>query len=96
VFAHDIHVWNRKGETRPKMKLAYWIHQGWFNFVGSLVGWLALFKLIDQGGVEMDWGDMATALVAVLGITGHLPLALYTIAAYGAGKVRDEVTKKPA
>jgi hypothetical protein len=66
----------------PK-KTSQRVYLFWFNFFGSLVGWLALwvivFKILRcasgscQAGVEL--GDLVVAFVAFAGITGHLPMA---------------------
>lgn len=56
-------------------------HQFWFNFVGSLFGWVALFFLVQKfmpvasGAKVPDVGfwDVVLSLIAFAGITGHLP-----------------------
>lgn len=73
----------------------------WFNFFGSLVGWLALwvilFKILRcvggacQIGVEL--GDLVLALVAFAGITGHLPMATMGIFS-GLGNIANSLFKK--
>ena len=63
----------------------WYVFQAWFNAVGSLTGWYALWALRSSwttcltGGscsVELTWGAGLHALVAFAGITGHLPWAL--------------------
>lgn len=63
-----------KDKTRPA-RLAY---QFWFNLIGSLAGWSALWALsprqwFDGKPVAVTWGSAAVAIVAFAGITGHLP-----------------------
>ncbi|MBI5068150.1 MAG: hypothetical protein HZB56_07905 [Deltaproteobacteria bacterium] len=99
AFAHDIHVWPNKADQPRPMRLAYRVHQFWFNFVGSVSGWLALLKvgdLVDRGEFATRWGDLGLSLVALLGITGYLPLTLYTFAAYGGEKLRQKANEAAA
>jgi len=99
-WAFDIHVHQMAGEGfKSAPKQAYLWHQRWFNFVGSAVGWFALWKLIpralaDAPSYSLCWGTAATAVVALLGITGYLPLTLFTFAAYGAEKLREKAAPK--
>jgi hypothetical protein len=60
------------------------IHQFWFNLVGSAAGWLLGWTLLPRflGCVigpnqtcETSAGDALVMLVALVGITGHLPYA---------------------
>ena len=61
------------------------IHQIWFNFSGSIAGWIALWLLIrkilhcimSSSFNTVDISDSMLFLLAFIGITGHLP---YTIA----------------
>jgi hypothetical protein len=52
-------------------------HQIWFNVLGSVIGWAALYYLLDkviQEGISKFGAEQFIALViAYLGITGHLP-----------------------
>lgn len=67
-------------ETKGR-PLAWWIHQVWFNFAGFFFGWAATWILgrrlwpcmWGQCGA-LSWSDAALGLVALVGITGHLPL----------------------
>jgi len=61
-----------------KQKWVEVTHQVWFNVLGSLIGWSALYFLLDkvlhEGGVSNFGAEHFVALVvAYLGITGHLP-----------------------
>ena len=70
----------------------WWVHQGWFNFVGSLAGWGALWALIPgpclRGACEaqVTWSAATLAFVAFTGITGHLPFVFMNVAS-GIGAV---------
>jgi hypothetical protein len=63
------HVWSTPSHA----------HQAWFNFVGSLAGWAALWTLAppkwltSTPTVVVSWGSAALAVAAFAGITGHLP-----------------------
>jgi hypothetical protein len=59
------------------------IHQFWFNFLGSILGWVAFWFLIrkiwhclsvDCPG-EFGASTVMLAAVAFVGVTGHLPYA---------------------
>lgn len=59
---------------------AWWWHQRWSYFLGSLIGWLAVWLLMRKfsgcvfGECAADVGmlDVVGAFVAFLGVTGHL------------------------
>lgn len=54
-----------------------------FNFVGSLFGWFSLYLLICKINNDIyrsfGTGDLFLFFFALLGLTGHLPQALYGI-----------------
>jgi len=60
---------------------AWWWHQRWLNFLGALVGWLALWFLgrkyvgclFNACTVVPDAWDVTAALIAFVGVTGFLP-----------------------
>lgn len=62
-------------------KISWIIHQIWFNFFGSFVGWVALWLLIRNVWfciertytIEVTFGDAFLFLIAFIGVTGHLP-----------------------
>jgi hypothetical protein len=60
------------------------IHQFWFNTFGAAVGWLAgwvvLFRWLSRSATDEPSAWMIlVAVVAFVGITGHLPLALQSL-----------------
>jgi len=63
---------------------AWKVHQFWFNFVGSLVGWYACWILL-PGAVayfsttrtpSVSLSSAIWAVIAFVGITGHIPFAV--------------------
>lgn len=62
----------------------WWAHQIWFNFLGSLAGWAAFWflslRVIEVAPANymryISIWDAATAVVAFIGMTGHLPYTL--------------------
>ncbi len=61
-----------------KSKARYWLaYQFWFNFVGSLVGWAALWFVVPKSWPttlpRVTWDSAVLAVVAFAGVTGHLP-----------------------
>ena len=63
------------------------VHQFWFNFIGAMVGWTATYFLLFER-LQVFGGQVVTeprtliamdcviGLVAIVGITGHLPMTL--------------------
>jgi len=93
VFAFDVFHAKRPG----KKEWQQWAHQIWLNFSGAAIGWATLYYLLvmrlrvfgkapvtEPGGV-----DILLLLVAILGITGHLP---YTVVGIARG-ISDAVRK---
>ena len=75
--------------------LVWRFHQFWFNFVGSSIGWAVgyyLWKRLASGGAPAGAIEFVLLVVAALGITGHLPLTLYGVAAT-AGKLKNSLPK---
>jgi hypothetical protein len=70
----------KAGRWRKSKALPWLVYQGWYNFVGSLAGWCALWALAPAnwfaGRLNVTWGSAALAAVAFAGITGHLPAVL--------------------
>ena len=72
--------------TVPKTKKysAWAWHQRWFNFVGSVVGWTALWFLIQKAmtvlpssyTLTINVWDAVMFFLAFIGITGHLPYTM--------------------
>jgi hypothetical protein len=73
----------KKKEEQPPP--SWWWQQRWFNFLGSIVGWAALWVLIRRywtyilGGCAPDpslW-DLLAGFIAFVGVTGYLPYTVY-------------------
>jgi hypothetical protein len=68
-------------------RLSWRNHQRWFNFCGSLVGWICLWFLglkfvpvaVTDSYPSLKWGDIGLAFVAFVGVTGYLPGAVVTV-----------------
>jgi hypothetical protein len=66
-------------------KNAWHIHQFWFNFLGSAVGWVATWALLGAVlacasaacGNTISLSSVALFLLAFLGVTGHLPMSVF-------------------
>ncbi|MGO9046034.1 MAG: hypothetical protein ACLQFW_03975 [Xanthobacteraceae bacterium] len=66
-------------EERAKWTKATWFQACLLNFLGCLIGWLALFFVIDRVILHGSLHDFAVwdalgVLVAFLGVTGNLPM----------------------
>lgn len=72
-----------KGKIDPRL-----IGQRWFNFLGSLSGWFILWLLLpnlvhcfaSQATNDLSVKDIILFLIALIGISGYLPLLLFGIA----------------
>ncbi len=87
-------IFGPKNDGRPSS----WVfHQWWFDFLGSLAGWAALWLVIrrvvwsaDQSQtIDLKASDGLLAIVAFVGMTGHLPRLIY-----GLVQSVDEIAKK--
>ena len=64
--------------------LAWKAHQFWLNFLGSLVGWFALWALVPRAApcllqschLDLTLGDLALFFLAFVGVTGFLPVTI--------------------
>ena len=82
--AFELH--NIKKELKPSDKYALG-HQIWFNFSGALLGWLAVWILINDSWlcwytvctIDLTLAKIILVTTAYIGITGHLPLTFMNI-----------------
>src|SRR5262249_22593851 len=73
-----------------------YLHQFWLNFAGAFTGWVVVWLLWRKFGAEKppEFGawDFIGVLVALVGVTGHLPMAAvglaYGVAGAGVALVR--------
>jgi hypothetical protein len=74
-----------KSKLAKPMSWPWWLYQIWFNFLGSLIGWLALWVLVRrywtcifcECTVNPSLWDLFAGFVAFIGVTGHLPYAVF-------------------
>ena len=88
-WAFKIHLVKKEDvdNLRKEKNYAWFIHQFWFNFIGSITGWIILWLTIpniflgfcDQNTVSLEFKEIVLLFIALIGITGHLPMALYGI-----------------
>lgn len=79
---------------------AWWWHQRWLNFAGSLAGWVVLWILIKrylphftgQCEIILTYWDVIGAVVAFIGITGYLPFTIIGLLS-GAMSTFDKIAK---
>jgi len=80
--ATDIFVDTSHPFIKTKSELwCWWAHQRWLNFMGSGVGWAAVyyfifFRLLPVSLFTFKIEDTILILVALLGVAGFLPNAL--------------------
>ena len=71
----------------PGLTKSRLLHEVWFNFIGSLIGWICIFVIYRsllpfswEGAVyNITWQHIALFIIGVLGITGLLPHVLWSI-----------------
>ena len=72
-----------KQQKLPEYSNSWWVHQFWFNFAGSLVGWffIILFVYIfTQSGIErITLIPLIIFLFGILGVVGLIPSLLAQI-----------------
>jgi hypothetical protein len=78
-----------QGWVPPWVLWPWKVHQFWFNFVGSFIGWATGYYLVIQHlhildrsyplRIEIGLVDMLVLLTAALGTTGYLPYTLARI-----------------
>jgi hypothetical protein len=59
---------------------SWWVHQIWFNFGGSALGWAAAYYLIFCRRRIESLADVFILLVAMVGVFGILPWRLFNTA----------------
>lgn len=89
-YAFKIHLTDENFIKAQKKNnnFAWLFHQWWFNFIGSITGWSILWILIppfflifcQQTTSHISFKEFLLLLIALLGITGYLPLTLFGIA----------------
>ncbi len=83
IFATSVFNVPTKG-----MSFAWKVHQFWLNFLGSIIGWCALWAvyhnvspcLIAACASEYGWPDVGLFLLAFLGVTGYIPFTVIGLA----------------
>ena len=58
---------------------AWKVHQFWFNFLGSAAGWIACSILVSKWRADSGHIDWLLAVVAFIGMTGHMPKAVSSV-----------------
>jgi hypothetical protein len=94
AFALKIHL-----VLHPEENVPWIIHQRWFNFIGSITGWIILWILLPDlfqafalhSIKAFSIKEIILGILALLGITGHLPMTLFGIA-----RSSNELAKKIA
>ena len=67
--------WPEGQRPRPErlFSLAQLVFQLWFNAVGGIVGWMAVWFLWQSPFEEYGWTHLVVFIVAFVGVTGNLP-----------------------
>jgi hypothetical protein len=97
IFASAFYGWKAVDIFVPPAQRdpswAWRLHQRWLNFLGAFVGWMALWLLskkfapcmVDQCINDVGWLHVVGALVAFVGVTGHLPYFVVSLVGGVAG-----------
>jgi hypothetical protein len=73
-----------------KMPFSWKFHQFWFNFLGSLAGWILAYSfvpdiydsIVNNSKFELSLARILIFILAFIGMSGHLPYAMMTIINY--------------
>jgi hypothetical protein len=85
-------------EVNPTGKPFAWkVHQFWFNSLGAFIGWIAAWPLLGSiaacaklgCSTEITASSATLFLLAFVGVTGHLPLAIFGL----LGGLKELVSK---
>lgn len=100
-YAMEIHT----PATATQLPAAKLWHQRWFNFLGSLVGWCALWLLLKEllpciigtCALEPSVLHVVLAFTAFVGVTGHLPMTVMGLitGVHGLWKLATDLMGKP-
>ena len=94
---HGLNAINIFNVPAPPKERVWKFHQFWFNFCGSVSGWIALCFLLHKitlslcapATVSPQLADVALFVLAFIGVTGYLPFSVLT----GVQGVREIATK---
>lgn len=91
-----IFVDQKSEEASSERTSSFKFYQFWFNFLGSMFGWAALWILLDShdwllatSHRELQLSDGVLFFTAFVGMTGHLPMTMM-----GVVLTLGEVVKK--
>jgi len=76
-------IWPHDDPSPGKRSAIWFVHQYWLNAFGAVVGWVATFVLMKRygdGDLTFSAGEFLLAVVAFLGLVGHLPFTVAGIA----------------
>ena len=84
-----------KTKAQKEMKdytVAWWVHQIWINFVGSLIGWSAMYLILRDvfTNAPLVWQHIVLFLIGALGISGFLPHFLWRVSSLGSRENKFE------
>jgi hypothetical protein len=88
-------IWPSDDPKPGEHSRIWFLHQYWLNALGCATGWLAVFLLLRKYGsivdaeISVSGGDVVLAIVAFLGLIGHLPFMATGIAV----AIRDAAKK---
>jgi len=81
----------------PGLTKSRLLHEVWFNFIGSLTGWICLYIIYKSLSaftwqtvvINISWQHIFLFIIALTGITGLLPYILWSIS-----RVVDQIIGK--
>jgi hypothetical protein len=96
IMATNIFVADKDKSDRSG---AWYFHQFWLNFCGSVAGWTALWFIVQKIALVLalpataapQLSDIALFFLAFLGVTGYLPFAILTT----VGGIKELLAKLP-
>lgn len=75
------------GVSTESMPSSGILHQAWFNFLGSMLGWILAWTFVPDiydsikydSHFEIGLGRILIFILAFIGITGHMPYAIMLV-----------------
>ena len=80
-------IWATPLSMSSGLSKSRFLHEVWFNFTGSLAGWICLYIIYKSLSVftwqtiviNISWQHILLFVIALMGITGLLPYILMSI-----------------
>lgn len=95
-------IWFPNTSNNEGLSVSRYIHEIWFNFIGSFVGWISLYIVYkslynfswENLVINIGWQHLIMFMLGILGITGLLPYTLWGLSRSADFIVNKMITHK--